>query len=67
MFAISDCTIAIIALLCTKQLTIQHRNDSLSQGQYQAQWRAKQEKVRHLKVKLPQGASIQHSAAARPA
>lgn len=55
-----------ITLLCTK-LTIQHRNDSLSQGEHQAQRRAEQEKVRHLKVKLPQGASIQHSAAARPA
>lgn len=41
-----------------RRLTIQHRDDRLSQRQHQTQWGAEQEEVRHLKVKLAQGASI---------
>lgn len=55
------------ALLCLNDLTIKHGDNCLSQCQNQAQGRTEQEKVRHFKVKLPQGASVQHGAAAGPA
>lgn len=55
------------SLIYLNQLTIQHRNDGLPQGEDQAQWRAEQEKVGHLEVEPPLRASIQHRAAARPA
>lgn len=55
------------AFLCISELTVKHGNHCLSQCQNQAQGRAKQENVGHFKVKLPQGASVQHGAAARPA
>lgn len=47
-------------------LTVQHWNNSLPQGEHEAQRRTEQEKVGHLKVKLPQRDPVQHGAAARP-
>lgn len=55
------------AFLWFHDLTIKHGDNCLPQSQNQAQGRAEEEKVGHFKVKLPQGASVQHGAAAGPA